>query len=123
MKLLQICAAGLTAALFAVSGVSAQPKDWSSIKIATEGAYKPWNFTDPSGKRVNRITGEEVVGSAAPDAWSVVTPQTIQAIAQKSSNSLASWLAQQASGSAAVASAAPSATLPSWLRDRIPLPL
>lgn len=30
----------------------AQSKDWSSIRIATEGAYKPWNFTDASGKLV-----------------------------------------------------------------------
>jgi len=52
MKLLKICAAALVASLFVVSGASAQPKDWSSIKIATEGAYKPWNFTDPSGKLV-----------------------------------------------------------------------
>jgi len=52
MKLLKICAAALVASLFVVSGASAQPKDWSSIKIATEGAYKPWNFTDPSGKLI-----------------------------------------------------------------------
>ena len=30
----------------------AQSKDWSTIRIATEGAYKPWNFTDASGKLV-----------------------------------------------------------------------
>ena len=52
MKLLHICAAALVASLSMVSGASAQPKDWSSIKIATEGAYKPWNFTDPSGKLI-----------------------------------------------------------------------
>jgi octopine/nopaline transport system substrate-binding protein len=26
--------------------------DWSKIRIATEGAYAPWNFTDASGKLV-----------------------------------------------------------------------
>jgi len=26
--------------------------DWKKIRIATEGAYKPWNFTDSSGKLV-----------------------------------------------------------------------
>ena len=26
--------------------------DWSKIRIATEGAYAPWNFTDSSGKLV-----------------------------------------------------------------------
>ncbi len=45
-------AAAVAVLLLAGSGASAQTKDWSSIKIATEGAYKPWNFTDPSGKLV-----------------------------------------------------------------------
>jgi len=52
MKLPNVCAAALAASLLVVTGASAQPKDWSSIRIATEGAYKPWNFTDPSGKLV-----------------------------------------------------------------------
>jgi len=52
MKLLVTCAAALAASLCIVAGASAQPKDWANIKIATEGAYKPWNFTDPSGKLV-----------------------------------------------------------------------
>lgn len=52
MKLLTTFAAALAVSLCVVSGASAQSKDWSSIKIATEGAYKPWNFTDPSGKLI-----------------------------------------------------------------------
>ncbi len=52
MKLTNLCAAALVASLLVVTGASAQSKDWSNIKIATEGAYKPWNFTDPSGKLV-----------------------------------------------------------------------
>jgi len=52
MKAWMGCAAALVAALLLVSGASAQTKDWSTIRIATEGAYKPWNFTDPSGKLV-----------------------------------------------------------------------
>jgi len=52
MKLLQMCVAALDASLLVAAGASAQPKDWSSIKIATEGAYKPWNFTDSSGKLI-----------------------------------------------------------------------
>src|ERR1700675_2789450 len=52
MTILKVLAAALVAALFAVTGASAQPKDWANIKIATEGAYKPWNFTDSSGKLV-----------------------------------------------------------------------
>lgn len=52
MKAWMGCAAALVAALLLVSGASAQTKDWSTIRIATEGAYKPWNFTDPSGKLI-----------------------------------------------------------------------
>jgi hypothetical protein len=88
---------------FAVRGYIVAAKD----KGATKVSYI-WDITDPSGKRVNRITGEEAAaGAAAGDAWSVVTPQTTQAIAQKSATSLANWLAQQSPASAAVASASP----------------
>ncbi len=52
MKLMNLCAAALAASFLVVTSASAQPKDWSSIKIATEGAYKPWNFTDASGKLI-----------------------------------------------------------------------
>lgn len=52
MKLLTTFATALVVSLCVVSGASAQSKDWSSLKIATEGAYKPWNFTDPSGKLI-----------------------------------------------------------------------
>jgi octopine/nopaline transport system substrate-binding protein len=40
-------AAGLA---FAAGTVAA--KDWTSVRIATEGAYPPWNATDSSGKLV-----------------------------------------------------------------------
>lgn len=43
-------------AIVAVAGVSADAKEWKKVKIATEGAYAPWNQTDPSGK----LTGFEV---------------------------------------------------------------
>ena len=71
---------------YAVRGYIVAAKD----KAATKVSYI-WDVTDPAGKRVNRITGEEVVASAAADAWSVVTPQTTQAIAQKSAGSLTAW--------------------------------
>ncbi|HEX2553175.1 MAG TPA: lysine/arginine/ornithine ABC transporter substrate-binding protein [Microvirga sp.] len=34
----------------AVGGAAAQGKKWETVKIATEGAYAPWNFTGPNGK-------------------------------------------------------------------------
>jgi len=52
MERWMVRAAAVVASLLLVSGASAQTKDWSNIRIATEGAYKPWNFTDPSGKLV-----------------------------------------------------------------------
>lgn len=56
--------------------------DWSKIRIATEGAYAPWNFTDSSGKLVGfeldlaedlcrRMNAEcEIV----PQAWDGIIP-------------------------------------------------
>ena len=42
-------AATLGAALVACVPM-AQAKDWTSVNIATEGAYEPWNLTLPGGK-------------------------------------------------------------------------
>jgi len=42
----------LSVSLCMASVASAQSKDGPTIKIATEGAYKPWNFTESSGKLV-----------------------------------------------------------------------
>jgi len=46
MRLFAVAAAVAVAAL---SGL-AEAKDWTKIKIATEGAYAPWNFTNAAGK-------------------------------------------------------------------------
>lgn len=38
-------------AAMALAGSSVlQAKEWTSINIATEGAYEPWNLTLPGGK-------------------------------------------------------------------------
>ena len=77
-------------------------------KAGTKVSYI-WDVTDPAGRRVNRITGEEIVaGAAGTDAWSGVTAPVSQSIAQKSAGSFATWL-QQANAPAAVASAPPAA--------------
>jgi octopine/nopaline transport system substrate-binding protein len=44
-----ITALAVTLSLAAGSAVA---KDWTSVRIATEGAYPPWNATDSSGKLI-----------------------------------------------------------------------
>ena len=85
-----------------------------------------WDVTDQTGKRANRITGEEFAAGAGKDPWSTVSPQIVQSIADKTAAQIASWLpggsagvpvasntplTTPASGTAqTVASAAPAAT-------------
>jgi hypothetical protein len=66
-------------------------------KAATKVSYI-WDVTDPSGKRVNRITGEEVISAnATKDPWAAITPQVAQSIAGKAASSFAAWLPSQSS--------------------------
>lgn len=69
-----------------------------------------WDVTDQGGKRVNRITGEEIATGAAKDPWSAVTPQMVQSIADKTATQIASWL--PGSSAIPVASAAPLTSTP-----------
>ena len=72
-------------------------------KNATKVSYI-WDVTDPAGKRVNRITGEEVVsGSASKDPWAALSPAVGQSIASKAANSFGAWLPSHL-GQGAVAS-------------------
>jgi hypothetical protein len=64
----------------------------SKDKSATKVSYI-WDVTDPGGRRVNRIAGEEVVsGNASKDPWAAVTPTVTQGIAEKAANAFAAWL-------------------------------
>lgn len=68
-------------------------------KAGTKVSYI-WDVTDAAGKRVNRITGEEIApGSTGKDPWSAMTPQISQSIADKTATSLATWLPTQAPAS------------------------
>lgn len=49
MKKLTLVIMTLAATLFAGQAIAGK---WSKIRIATEGAYAPWNFTDSTGKLV-----------------------------------------------------------------------
>lgn len=70
-------------------------------KAGTKVSYI-WDITDLAGKRVNRITGEEMIsGAESKDPWAQVSPQITQSIADKTARSLAAWLPTQ-SGTAAV---------------------
>lgn len=75
-------------------------------KSATKVSYI-WDITDPTGKRVNRITGEEVVSTnAGKDPWAALTPQVAQSIAGKAANSFVAWLPTQSSQGAVVSNVA-----------------
>ncbi|MFM9847162.1 MAG: hypothetical protein ACKVP3_08375 [Hyphomicrobiaceae bacterium] len=70
-----------------------------------------WDVTDPTGKRVNRVTGEEVVASTNPkDPWASVSATVTQNIADKTAAQLGSWLPGQKG--AAVASGTDSSAAP-----------
>ena len=78
---------------YTLRGYLAVPaKDKSGTKLSYI-----WDVTDPAGKRVNRITGEETLApTGGGDAWGAVTPQIMQAISDKTMSSLAAWLPTQA---------------------------
>ncbi len=88
-------------------------------KASTKVSYI-WDVTDPSGKRVNRITGEEVAAGAgaSKDTWSAVTPAMIDQIANKTASQVVAWLPSQGTtpagapvtGGVPVASAVPQAS-------------
>ena len=50
MKILKIVGLSLLSAGLVIGGAAAQGKKWDTVKIATEGAYAPWNFTGAGGK-------------------------------------------------------------------------
>ena len=86
---------------FALRGYIVAAKD----KAATKISYI-WDVTDQAGRRVNRITGEEIVsGAAGNDPWAGVSPQVTQSIAQKAAGSLGAWLSQQTPAVAAAPTA------------------
>nr|WP_210269958.1 hypothetical protein [Hyphomicrobium methylovorum] len=51
-----------------------------------------WDVTDRTGKRVHRITGEEIAPGGNKDPWSAVDQQVVQRIAEKTAKQLSTWL-------------------------------
>lgn len=52
-----------------------------------------WDVLDASGNRLHRIQGQEKVPGAAADSWSIVPASAMQAIADRTIQEYASWLA------------------------------
>ena len=108
---------------YTVRGYVVAAKDKAAVKVSYI-----WDVTDPQGRRVNRITGEEVIaGAAVADAWSAVTAPVSQSIAKKSADSLATWMTAQVPSGAAVAAAtqtapASSPAAPTGVGATAPLP-
>ncbi|MDW5312861.1 hypothetical protein [Rhizobium sp. PL01] len=55
-----------------------------------------WDVLDGTGNRLHRIQGQDTVNATAANLWSVVPPQTMQAIATKTINEYLSWRAGNA---------------------------
>lgn len=86
---------------YTLRGYVVASRDKSTVKVSYI-----WDLTDPNGKRVNRIAGEEVTpAGTAKDPWTSVTGAVTQTIADKTSNQLATWLAANRPASAPVAAA------------------
>jgi len=76
-------------------------------KNSTKVSYI-WDVTDPVGKRVNRISGEEITpAGTSPDPWSSVDPGVMSAISEKTATQLASWLPPATSAAPAIANMVP----------------
>lgn len=69
-----------------------------------------WDLTDPSGQRVNRITGEEIVSAGANrDPWASVSPQLIDTISSKTASQVAAWAPSRQPAAATPVATAPAA--------------
>ena len=55
-----------------------------------------WDVLDPAGHRLHRIQGQQKVAAAQGEGWNSVTPQTMEAIADRTIDDLATWLVSRA---------------------------
>jgi hypothetical protein len=51
-----------------------------------------WDVLDQAGNRLHRIQGQEKIGGSAADPWTVVAPQTMEAIADATIQALVQWI-------------------------------
>ena len=70
------------------------------FSTSTEGnqtiVFYVWDVIDKAGNRVHRFSGQESAKGASPDGWSVVTDETMNAIADRTAQDLGAWLATRA---------------------------
>lgn len=55
-----------------------------------------WDVLDPAGNRLHRIQGQQKVAAAQGEGWNSVTAQTMEAIADRTIDDLATWLVSRA---------------------------
>ncbi len=74
---------------YTLRGYMVAAKDKAGVKVSYI-----WDLTDPTGKRANRIQGEEIAsGANSREPWSALTPPMMQTIADKTAASLSTSLA------------------------------
>ena len=84
------------AADYTLRGYIVATKEKNSTKVSYI-----FDLMDQSGKRVNRIQGEELAAASGSDPWSAVTPDLAQKISDRAASSLAQALPTLSPSSAA----------------------
>ena len=107
-----VAASPTTPADYTLRGYATAAKD----KAASTGKLSYFfDVMDKSGKKINRIAGEEVLAAApsGKDIWQAVTPNVTQSIATKTVGSFSALAPAPAIASAASAVASPTPAAPS----------
>lgn len=65
-----------------------------------------WDVFDPAGIRQHRIQGQEMVAGIAADPWSIVTPATMEKIADRTIADFKSWQSRQTNAAQVLAAPA-----------------
>ena len=87
---IQVASSPSEAAAYTLRGYVVSARESAGTKISYI-----WDVTDSTGKRVNRITGEEIAKGSGSDPWAAMTPSIVQSISTKTASSLAAWLPTQ----------------------------
>lgn len=85
---------GVTLVPQGTSGMTNEIKGYFSAftENGSTSVIHVWDVVSPSGQRVHRIQGQEVVPGATADPWASVTPETMDSIADKVMSQYILWL-------------------------------